>query len=109
VIPLNNQLVGDPLLLECNITTVRGITSSVDIVWIINDEEVETVKNVSGETVGNLVLYSNVYSHIPQDDGTFYHCNFKINTIPLVEANNSFVMGKETAMSHVSCLMVDPH
>jgi len=33
VTALNNQQVGDPLLLKCNVTTVRGITSSVDIVW----------------------------------------------------------------------------
>ena len=94
VTTLNNQQVGDPLLLECNVTTVRGITSSVDIVWITNDEEVRRVNNVSGKTVGNTVVYSNVYN--PSEmSSTVYQCNIKINTIPLVEANNSFVMGKD--------------
>jgi len=96
---LNNQLVGDPLLLECNATTVRGITSSVDIVWITNDEEVETVKNVSGETVGNSVLYTNVYndsgiSLSEQDNGTTYQCYVKINTSTVVTATDIVTLSK---------------
>ena len=94
VTALNNQQVGDPLLLECNVTTVRGITSSADIVWITNGEEVRRANNASGKTVGNSVVYSNVYN--PTGISLYvYHCNIKINTIPLVEANNSFIMGKE--------------
>jgi len=79
VTALNNQLMGDPLLLECNVTTVRGITSSVDIVWIINDKEVERVYNVSGETIDKSVVYSNTYSNngsflSKDDNGTVYRC-----------------------------------
>ena len=96
---LNNQQVGDPLLLECNVTTVRGITSSVDIVWITNDTVVERDNNVSGKTVGNSVVYSFVYNRdgIPlreQDNRTVYQCNVQINTTPPVEANNLIIVGK---------------
>ncbi|XP_065889349.1 serine-rich adhesin for platelets-like isoform X2 [Dysidea avara] len=98
VTALNNQQVGDPLLLECNVTTVRGITSSVDIVWITNDTVVERDNNVSGKTVGNSVVYSFVYNRdgIPlreQDNRTVYQCNVQINTTPPVEANNLIIVG----------------
>jgi len=92
VTTLNNQPVGDPLLLECNITTVRGITSSVDIVWITNDEEVKTVKNVSGETADNSVVYRSIYndSEISQDNKT-YQCTVMINASPVINATDIFV------------------
>ena len=95
VAALNNQQVGDPLLLECNVTTVRGITSSVDIVWITNDEEVELVYNVSQETVGNSVVLHSVYDGDglllnESDDGTTYQCSVEISTTPLVSAASTF-------------------
>ncbi|XP_065889338.1 uncharacterized protein [Dysidea avara] len=95
VTALNYQQVGDPLLLECNVTTVRGITSSVDIVWITNDKEVERVNNVSGETVDNSVVYSDTYNNgsilSEDDDGTMYQCKIEINTTPLVSSTSTFV------------------
>jgi len=93
---LSNQKVGDPLLLECNVTTVRGITSSVDIVWITNDKEVRRVSNMSRETVDSHVVYSDTYnsngSLLSEDDhGTVYHCSVEINSIPLVHTTSTFV------------------
>jgi len=35
---LSDQIVGDPLSQECNVITVRGVTSSVDIVWMKDNE-----------------------------------------------------------------------
>ena len=60
---LNNQQVGDPLLLECNVTTVRGITSSVDIVWSTIDEVVRRVGSIPFD---NLVVYRNVSHYLFQ-------------------------------------------
>ena len=88
---LDNQQVGDPLLLECNVTTVRGITSSVDIVWITNDKEVERVNNVSGETVGNYSVYRSIYndSGISQDNyNRTYQCSVNIS---VVSATDTFL------------------
>ena len=62
VTALNNQQVGDPLLLECNVTTVRGITSSVDIEWSANGTEVGGARDVPGEAVGNTMVYRNVFN-----------------------------------------------
>ena len=86
----SNQQVGDPLSLECNVTTVRGITSSVDIVWITNDEEVRV--NASNKTVDNLVVYRSTYkdSEISQGNQT-YQCSVNINVSPTVNATDTFV------------------
>ena len=101
VTALNNQQVGDPLLLECNVTTVRGITSSVDIVWITNDTVVERVNNVSGETVDNSVVYRTIYNDSEmsltrreQDSGITYQCIVEINNSTLVNGTDLFVLSK---------------
>ena len=99
VTALNNQQVGDPLLLECNVITVRGITSSVDIVWTTNDEVVRRVDNVSGETVDNSVVYRTIYNDSEislreKDSGTTYQCIVEINNSTLVNATDLFVLSK---------------
>jgi len=90
VAALNNQQEGDPLSLECNVTTVRGITSSVDILWISNDEEVRV--NASKNTVDSSVIYRSIYndSEISQENRT-YECSVKINASPVVNATDTFV------------------
>ena len=97
---LNNQQVGDPLLLECIVTTVRGIISSVDIVWSTNGTEVGGAEDVSGEVVGNTVVYRNVYnseiSLWEHDNRTTYQCFVNIHTTPPVKANSSHTIGMET-------------
>ena len=81
---LNNQQVGDPLLLECNVTTVRGITSSVDIVWSTNDTEIGGAEDVSGEVLGNTVVYRNIINGSTSglilsegDNGISYKCHLR--------------------------------
>jgi len=59
---LSNEQIGQHLSLQCNVITERGITSSVNIVWITNDEEVGRVNNVSGKTVDKSVAYSDTYN-----------------------------------------------
>ena len=98
VTALNNQQVGDPLLLECNVTTVRGITSSVDIVWSTNGTEVGGAKDVSGEVVGNKVVYRNVFNGSTRglilsegDNGISYECHGELETISV---NDVFKLSK---------------
>ena len=83
MVPHNVQTVGQSLLLECIVTTVRGITSSVDIVWSSNDVVLNTERNVS---INLTTLYSASYTStyiISQlstlDDGRIYSCEVVIN------------------------------
>ena len=102
---LNNQTVGQSLTLECIITTVRGITSRVDVAWNSNGSELNAVKgvNISSSTNDSLLL-TNTYI-IPQlstaDEGKEYLCEISLDTEPLVTATSSVVLhvtGKDDNM-----------
>ena len=100
-VPHNIQTVGQSLLLECVVTTVRGITSTVDIIWSSDDVMLKTDRNVSiNFTMLLSASYTSTYI-IPQlstlDDGRVYSCKAMINTTPPVEATGSielYVIGK---------------
>jgi len=55
---VTDQVVGQPLTLECNVTAVRGITSSVDI----SISSLETVEDVDPIIVGNSAVYSATFT-----------------------------------------------
>jgi len=92
----NTQTVGQSLILECSVTTVRGITSRVDILWSSDGTEFERMEGVNvSSTTDNSVMYTNTYN-ISQlsttDDGREYQCEVVINTSPLVMANDSVTL-----------------
>ena len=96
----NTQTVGQSLTLQCAVTTVRGITSRVDIVWSSNGTELERINNVSSTTMDNSLVYTDSYT-ISQlsttDDGRAIQCEVVINTSPSVMASDNItldVMGK---------------
>ena len=101
VVSHNVQTVGRSLLLECVVTTVRGITSAADITWSSDDVMLKTERNVS---INSTTLYSASYTStyiIPQlstlDDGRVYNCEIVINITPPVAATGSIeldVIGK---------------
>ena len=87
VVPVNNQTVGQPLILQCNVTTIRDINSRVDFVWISNGTELERVEGVTGaSSTSNLAIYTDYYI-IPQlsiaDNNSLYTCEVIINRSPL--------------------------
>ena len=89
----NTQIVGQSLTLECSVTTVKGITSRVDIVWSSNGL---VVKRINGTFVStSQTVYSAAYT-IPQlsttDDGRVYQCEVVINTSPPVMATGSVTL-----------------
>ena len=92
VTALNNQTVGQPLTLQCEVTTVRGITSRVDIVWSSGGTELERMSDVSSTTMDNSLVYTDSYT-ISQlnttDEGRVIQCEVVINISPLVMASNS--------------------
>ena len=108
VTALNNQIVGQSLTLQCEVTTVRGITSRVDIVWSSGGMELQRMDNVSSTTMNNLLVYTDSYN-ISQlntsDEDRVVHCEVIINASPLIMVNNSItldVTGK-CLLLHISC------
>ena len=95
ITPPVTQIVGDPLTLQCEVTTVRGITSRVDIVWSRGGMELEKMNGVSSTTMDNSLVYTHSYT-IPHlsttDEGRMIQCEVMINTSPSVMANGSITL-----------------
>ena len=87
----NTQIVGQSLTLECSVTTVRGITSKVDIVWSLKNGL--ELKRIAGMNISLEANNSNIFVDsytIPQlstfDHDRVYQCEVVINTSPPVMA-----------------------
>ena len=89
VAALSDQIVGESLLLECNVTTVMGVTSGVDIVWSIDGSEVQRV------SAANSITYTDLY-HIAllgtAEDGRTYQCEAVINSSPPASSIDSIIL-----------------
>ena len=88
-----SQLVGQSLILEANVTTVRGITSRIDIEWSIDNTTLQRTEGVNiTSTASDSVLHKDIYN-ITQvstfDDGRVYQCKVIINTnLPLMATDS---------------------
>ena len=92
------MIVGQPLVLECNVIAVRGINSQVDIVWSNANSGKELLRsnNVNGSiTNSSTVLYRD-YFNISQlttdDNGITYQCEVIINADPPVRASDNITL-----------------
>ena len=100
LIVLSTQTVGQSLTLQCEVTTMRGITSRMDVVWSSHYTILRRINDTTGTTMDNSLVYTDSYT-ISQlsttDDGRVIQCEVVINTSPSVMASNSItldVMGK---------------
>ena len=89
------QTVGQSLTLQCEVATVRGITSRVDIVWSSGGTELERMNGVSSTMMGDALLYTDFYT-ISQlsttDEGRVIQCEVVINASPSVMANDTITL-----------------
>ena len=95
VTSLNTQTVGQSITLQCEVTTVRGITSRVDIVWSSDGTELARKNNVSSTTMDNSLVYTDSYT-ISQlsttDDGRVIQCEVVINISPLIMSTSNIIL-----------------
>ena len=96
VAALITQIVGQSLLLEANVTTVRGITSRIDIEWSIGNTTLQRTEGVNiTSTASDSVVYNDIYN-ITQvstfDDDRVYQCKVIINTNPQLMATDSLTL-----------------
>ena len=96
VTTLNEQIVGQSLMLECAMSTPRGINSRVDIVWTRDGVEVEHINDVSSNfSSPEVVVYINIYT-IPllgtYDDDVVYECEVIINSSPVSKITKKFTI-----------------
>ena len=93
---LDNQTVGQSLTLETTVTTVRGITSRVDIVWSSNGLMLKLTEGFNQtSTSNNSVIYTDIYN-IPQlntaDEGRDIQCDTFINAVSAVTASDGVTL-----------------
>ena len=76
----------------CNGTTVRGIASSVYIIWRRGNTTVDTTRVTAIGTLGNVLEYRDSYT-ITQlstsDDGVMYECTLVIQASSEVKAHDA--------------------
>ena len=78
--------MGESLTLECSVATVKGISSTIDIIWSSNHTILAVTENVNiSFTENTSTLYVDNYE-IPQvttaDEGRIYECRIRINQNP---------------------------
>lgn len=96
VTTLSPQFVGQPLILQCRVTTVRGIESRVDITWKTSNSRI--IRRITGKaatTLSTSLLYTDYYiiSRLnTNDDGKTYQCEVVINSRLTITATSNIVL-----------------
>ena len=96
IIVPNTQAVGQSLRLECNGTTVRGVTSDVEVVWRRGNTIVQTTRVTAATTsLENLLVYRDSYTISrlnTSDDDIEYRCGLAIHASSVVKAETTVTL-----------------
>ena len=77
-----NVTIGNPLILDCTVIAVRGISSSVDIIWTTGGRVVKRVDNVIANIEYDNAIYTDSFeisSLSAFDNGRECQCTVVIN------------------------------
>jgi len=87
------QNIGDPLSLRCDVSTVKGITSSVDIVWMTNGgTPIVLAGNVTANETAYVYYYNSSKTLTINDNNTVYQCQVVINTSPVINITGNVTL-----------------
>ena len=92
---LGNVTIGDPLTLDCTVTAVRGISSSVDIIWTTGGVELRRVEDIMANIENNSAIYTDLFeisSLSAIDNGREYQCTVVINASQPVNSSDQFTL-----------------
>jgi len=93
---LGNLTIGDPLTLYCIVTAVRGISSSVDIIWTTGGSVVRRVNNIMADIEYDVsTIYTDSFkisSLSTIDNGREYQCTVVINANPPVNSSDQITL-----------------
>ena len=87
--------MGQSLTLQCEVTTVRGIISEVDIVWSSGEVMFNMTENITPIEMDNSLVYTDSYTISPlrtDDENRAYWCEVVINSNSLVTNNASVTL-----------------
>ena len=93
---INAPEIYRPLILQCNATIVRGITSTVDIIWTTGNTQVRRVNNVlASSNIDSSSIYNDSFI-IPSlnlsDIGSVYECEVVVNSVLPSTAKTGFTV-----------------
>ena len=87
---VGSLVLGDPLTLDCTVTAVRGISSSVNIVWTTGGRVVRSVDDITADIENDTAIYTDSFeisSLSAIDNETEYQCTVMINaTQPILRS-----------------------
>ena len=92
---LRNVTIGDPLTLDCTVTAVRGISSSVDIVWTTGNRVVRRVDNITADIEYDSAIYTDsleISSLSAIDNRREYQCTVVINASQPVYSSDQITL-----------------
>ena len=93
---VSTQTVGQPLMLDCSVTIMRGITSRVDIVWSSNGSELKRIEGANASSASNgLEIYTAFYDAMQintNDDHRAFQCEVFVNTNPPLIADDNITL-----------------
>ena len=95
VMAVSVPTINEPLTLQCTATIVRGISSTVDIIWTTGDTQVRRVNNVTASSnINSTAVYDLLI--IPSldisDIGSVYQCEVLINSVIPTKAKADFII-----------------
>ena len=76
--------MGQPLTLNCEVTTVRGITSNLNIRWSCDGSVLQETNGILGIIEGNSKVFTDSYiikQLKPADNGKVIQCEVVINAV----------------------------
>ena len=91
---LRNLTIGDPLTLDCTVTAVRGISSSVDIIWATGGVEIRR-EDIMANIENDSAIYTDsleISSLSAIDNGREYRCTVMINATRPVYRSDYFTL-----------------
>ena len=92
---LSNLTIGDPLTLDCTVTAVRGVSSSIDIIWTTGGVELRRVEDIMADIENDAVIYTDSFeisSLSAIDNGREYQCTVVINASQPVYSSDQFTL-----------------
>ena len=96
---------GQPLMLQCNATIGRVITSTVDIIWTTDNAQVRRVNNVTASSHINSSFIYNDSFIIPSlnisDIGRVYECEVLINSVLPTSAKAEIIISISSMCMHI--------
>ena len=95
VTTLNTPTFGQLTTLQCNVISVRGISSRVDIIWTTGNTTVRRVDGIIPDITNNSAIYSNLLVTQPlrvRDDGRVYQCTVIFNTSPRIVRSRFIIL-----------------